>query len=156
MGVTGWEVVGENSVEAGAVTISEELWPTLKVNAGDRVKVTVDGKTKYLSAFKRDASSKGNQLFVKADTFKIADGATPTVTVKKVSAAAVRASLIFKTGDGILSLFGLVLAIAGTIAQAVNSSHTTPSTRWIVIASVAQVVGLLLVFVRGVLNLNPS
>ena len=120
------------------------------------MKVTVNGKTKYLSAFKRDPSSKGKKLFVKPDTFEIAEGATPTATVKKVSAAAVRASLIFKTGDGLLSLFGLLLAIAGTAAQAVNSSQTTPSTHWIVIASVAQVVGLLLVFVRGVLNLTPS
>lgn len=153
MGMTGWEIVGLDTVQPGVVTISEKEWPTLEVNEGDRVKVRVNRKTKYLSAFKR-TSAEGKQLFVQPGTFTITSGAAPKVTVKKVSAVAVRASLVFKTGDGLLSLFGLSLAIAGTVAQAINSLHTTPSTRWIVIASVVQVVGLLLVFVRGVLNLT--
>jgi formylmethanofuran dehydrogenase subunit D len=153
MGVTNWEIVEDPGTASGVVSISEELWPTLKVNGGDRVKVRVKRKTRYLSAVKR-GSAQGNQLFVQPGTFKIAEGATPTVTVKKTSNAEVRVSLVFKTGSGLLSLLGLMLAIAGTVAQAVNSSHTTPSTGWIVIASIAQVLGLFLVFVRGLLNLT--
>jgi hypothetical protein len=156
MGVTSWKIVERAEVQTGDVTISEQLWPTLKVKQTDKVKVSVKGgKTQYLSALKREAAE-GADLFVKPGTFKIAEGTTPAVTVKKVSAFAAGAHLILKTRDGILSLAGLVLAIAGTIAQAINSSRANPSTVWIVIASVAQVLGLLLVFFRGVANLTPS
>lgn len=152
MGVTSWKVVEENDVPAGVVTISGERWPTLEVKPGVSVKVTVNGKTKYLSAFSRLASTTGNAIFVQSGTFGITPGTTPTVTVEKVSKAGVRAHLVFKTGYGILSLIGLLLAIGGTVAQAINAVQTTPSIPWIVGGAIAQILGLVLVFFRSVWN----
>lgn len=146
-----WTINEQNGVDAGVVTISEEVWPELSIQPGDYVKVTVGRKTKYLSAFWREATQ-GHELFVKSGTFKIAAGVPPPVSVEKVSARRVRAHLLFKTKQGWGSIVGLVLALTAIVAQTTNSLDIKPSTAWTFINGVAQGLGLLLVFGLGVAN----
>lgn len=141
-----WRVVAVEDVPSGSVTIAADRWSSLGVKPGERVKVSVGGQTRYLSAYRREGAQ-GRELFVTPGAFACAEAGAGLQKVTPVSAFAGR---IFRTPSGLLSLLGLVLAIVGTAIQAVNSLWDRPSVALVAVGSAIQIAGLLLVFFKSV------
>lgn len=152
-----WSVVEDGAVAEGAVTIAPNVWSGVGVDVGDTVKVRANGRTRYLRASQREGAT-GTELHVRPGTFPGAGAGTGagTVELEKVSKAKLRTGLIFKTGNGIRSLLGVVLAVAATVTQALDATIASPNVPLIAITAALQVVGLLLVFFQSVWKLSGS
>jgi len=144
--MTDWQVVAVEDVPSGVVTIAADEWLSFGAKPGERVKVSAGGRTRYLSAYKREGAQ-GKALFVTPGAFSSAEA---VARLRKVRPASAFAGQIFRTPSGRLSLLGLALAVAGTVLQAINSSQARPSVTFIVVGSAIQIVGLLLVFFKSV------
>lgn len=144
--MTDWQVLAVEDVPSGTVSIAADQWPSLGVKSGERVKVSVGGRTRYLSAYRREGAE-GRALFVTPGAFA---GAEAGAQLRKVTPVSAFGGRIFRTPSGLLSLLGLVLAIAGTVLQAVNSLHDRPSAALVAVGSAIQIAGLLLVFFKSV------
>lgn len=153
--MTSWVVREEDGVGEGFVTVPEDHWAELGVRPAGYVKVATGSRARYLRALVRESAA-GCELFVMPGTFDLDAGATARAEVEPASTGRVRAHLALRTGNGIRSLVGLVLAIAATAAEAARSAHSQPSLAWIVVAAACQTLGLALVFVSGILNLAPG
>lgn len=155
-------IVGEDTIAAGEASIPPEVWSDLGLDATiDRdVRLRLGRQRVYLRAVRREGAA-GREVWARPAEIGVAAAQPRDGRVETIRASAARWYLVTGTADGRLALVGLALTIIGLAAQACSALGDggplgdigKPARATLTAAAIViQIVGLVLLFWRGVLR----